>query len=337
MKERRESTLLEDEVIGSPLWATLVGALVAAIAVAAFFVFVQSGEAAPQAATDKQSPYASSSPKITDGNAVPNGKYPFMAYVKLYRNGKIYQSCGGSLIDQDSVLTAAHCLINTTGAVVVVGRTDLRKKNRGQVIEASRPFIHPRYNGDEYDAGILKLRRPVKGIKAIKLASSKQNNLEKPGRKATVAGWGSTTARPACYPSFRSPVFPNRMREAQVPIVSDFRADQLYQDLSARSICRFRDLRFTYTPSLMVAAGGTGKDTCQGDSGGPLFVARAPDVNGDNDGKNGDGDNGASSAKYTQIGITSFGPGCGPERYPSAYTEVNASPIASFIKRAASQ
>ena len=93
------------------------------------------------------------SPMIVGGTALPNGKYPFVAYVKLYRNGKPYASCGGSLIDQDSVLTAAHCLENTTGAVVVVGRTDLRKKNWGQEIGASRPFIHPRYNGSGYDAG----------------------------------------------------------------------------------------------------------------------------------------------------------------------------------------
>jgi len=318
----------EDKAISGPLWATVVGASVAAImVVAAFFVFVQSGEAAPQAAADKQSPYASASPKIIDGKAVPNGKYPFMAYVQLYRKGKIYASCGGSLIDQDSVLTAAHCLINTTGAVVVVGRTDIRNRNRGQVIEASRPFIHPRYNGNGYDAGVLKLRRPVKGIKPIKLASSRQNYLEKPGRKATVAGWGSMTAQPWCRPPqwpTPSPVISKHMRQAQVPIVSDATAEQVFKD-----VCRFIGPSDPhYTPRLMVAAGGTGKDACQGDSGGPLFVARASD---------GDGKDGASSVRYIQIGITSFGLGCGVETLPGVYTEVNNPSIRSFIKSAASK
>jgi secreted trypsin-like serine protease len=319
----------EDKAISGPLWATVVGALVAAImVVAAFFVFVQSGEAAPHTA-DKQSPYASASPKIIDGKAVPNGKYPFMAYVKLYRNGKFYGSCAGSLIDQDSVLTAAHCLINTTGAVVVVGRTDLRKKNQGQVIGASRPFIHPRYNPktDEYDAGVLKLLRPVKGIKPVKLASSRQNYLEKPGRKATVAGWGSMTAQPRCRPPqwpTPSPVVSKHLRLAQVPILSDAKAEQVFKD-----VCRFIGPSDpNYTPRLMVAAGGTGKDACQGDSGGPLFVARASD---------GDGKNGASSVRYIQIGITSFGLGCGVEPLPGVYTEVNNPSIRSFIKSAASK
>src|SRR5215212_1055167 len=196
---------MEIVAIRDPFWATLVGALVSAMVVS-FFVFVQSGEAAPQAA-DEQPSSVFVSPMIVGGTAVPNDKYPFVAFVTLYRNGKPYASCGGSLIDQDSVLTAAHCLLNTTGAVVVVGRTDLRNKNRGQEIEASRPFIHPRYNGSGYDAGVLKLRRAVKGIKPIKLATAKQNKLEKPGRKLTVAGWGVT--------GFKS-TQPNRLRQARV-------------------------------------------------------------------------------------------------------------------------
>jgi secreted trypsin-like serine protease len=212
---------------------------------------------------------------------------------------------------------------------VTVGRTVLNSK-QGQVRRVSRIFPHPKYRGHftswNYDAAVLELSRPVLAIAPIKLATAKQNDLERPGLNATVAGWGSTTARPACKPSDVPPAYPNRMREAQVPIVSDARAEQVYQDICPASGL----LRSKYTPPLMVAAGGTGKDTCQGDSGGPLFVARAPD-----DGDNGDDDNGGSSGKYTQIGITSFGPGCGPKGYPGAYTEVNASPIASFIKRAA--
>src|SRR5215208_7506943 len=200
-----------DKFIRNPLWATLVGALVAAMGVS-FFVFVQSGEAAPQAA-DEQTTYASVSPKIVGGTAVPNGKYPFMAYVELYGKGKSVWACGGTLIDRDSVLTAAHCLKNTTGAVVALGRTDLKEKNRGQVIEASRPFIHPHYEGSGYDAGVLKLKRAVKGIKPIKLATAKQNNLETPGRKLTVAGWGLT--------GFNGTHPTNRLRQAQVPVVSD--------------------------------------------------------------------------------------------------------------------
>jgi trypsin len=287
-----------DNFIRNPLWATLVGALVAAIVVS-FFVFVRSGEAAPQTA-DEQTPYASvslKSPMIVGGTAVPTGNYPFMAFVKLYRNGKRSGFCAGSLIDQDSALTAAHCLRDTTGAAVVVGRTDLRK-NRGQEIGASRPFIHPRYLGSGYDAGVLKLRRPVKGIKPIKLATAKQNNLETPGRKLTVAGWGLT--------GFKSTRPTNRLRQARVPVVSDRRAESSYDAVVEPP---------GYEPPLMIAAGNSSKENaCVGDSGGPLL----------------------DSGSRTQVGIVSRGYyKCGTARYPGVYTEVNNPNIRNFIVSAA--
>jgi trypsin len=256
---------------------------------------VHSGEAAPQAADERPSS-ASVSPMIVGGTAVPDREYPFVAFVTLYRNGKPDASCGGSLIDQNSVLTAAHCLLNTTGAVVVIGRTDLKNKNRGQEIGASRPFIHPRYNGKGYDAGVLKLSRAVKGIRPIKLATAKQNNLEKPGRKLTVAGWGLT--------GFKS-TQPNRLRQARVPVVSDRRAERSYDAVLGPS---------GYVPPLMIAAGNSKVNGCVGDSGGPLF----------------------DSGSRTQVGIVSGGYyKCGTARYPGVYTEVNNTNIRNFILAAA--
>src|SRR5829696_4854135 len=198
-----------DKFIRNPLWATLVGALVAAMVVSVV-VFVHSGEAAPQAA-DEQTPYASVSPKsplIVGGTAVPNGKYPFMAaLLDTRRAGDAFDElfCGGTLIDKDSVLTAAHCLVNPKPdkLQVVVGRTALNQ-NRGQLRSVSRRFIHPRYNGNGYDAAVLKLSRPVKSIKPIKLATAKQNNLEKPAHILTAAGWGVVKQRPALSTSCRS-------------------------------------------------------------------------------------------------------------------------------------
>jgi secreted trypsin-like serine protease len=306
------------KLIRNPLWSTLVGVLVAAM-VASFFVFVQSGEAAPYTA-DRQTP------KIVGGKGVPDGKYPFMvALLDKRTTGDAFQQqfCGGTLIDKDSVLTAAHCFFDRNGnldpqslkALKVVGQTVLATSQSEERSVKIR-FIHPNYNPNsaslDYDAAVLGLKKPVSGIPLIKLATAAQNNLEQAGLNATVAGWGSTVPRPACQPDNSQPQFPYRMREAKVPILSDSEADQLF-----RNICWFSGLRNAYTPTLMVAAGGTGIDACQGDSGGPLFIAEA------------------FSGKYTQIGIVSFGPGCGPEVYPNVYTEVNASPIASFIQRAA--
>jgi trypsin len=303
------------------LWATLVvGALVAAVMVgASFLVFVQSGEAVPQAA-DKQ-PSAPVSPMIVGGTEVPNGKYPFVALMDVdTRNGQHIISCGGSLIDQDSVLTAAHCIYfalpprtaahclyglplpKGLNLEVIVGRT-VRSSNQGQVRSWESIYCHPDYNprnNEAYDAAVINLGRAVKGIKPINLATSTHNNLESPGRKATVAGWGNTFANPPDPPG--QPSFPDRMHKAQVPIVSDARAKRVYgQD---------------YVPPVMISAGGNGADTCQGDSGGPLFTQ--------------------VSGKYTQIGITSWGKGCAAGK-PGVYAEVNNPSIRNFITNAAAK
>jgi secreted trypsin-like serine protease len=209
--------------------------------------------------------------------------------------------CGGTLIDKDSILTAAHCLVNPKPdkLEVVVGRTALNQ-NRGQLRSVSHRFIHPRYNGNGYgyDAAVLKLSRPVKGIKPIKLATARQNDLEKPGHILTAAGWGVVKQRPG-----PKDIFPFRMRKVSVPVVSDSRAKRANQS---------RGLK--YFPSLHVAAGKKGKSPCFGDSGGPLF----------------------DSGSRTQVGITSYGAGeCGRTRYPEVYTEVNSPGIGKWILRTA--
>src|SRR5215216_4879625 len=289
-----------DKYIRNPLWATLVRALVAAMVVS-FVVFVQSREAIPQTAGEQTS-YASVSPMIVGGTAVPNGKYPFMAaLLDKSRPGDAFDElfCGGTLIDKDSVLTAAHCLVNPKPdkLQVVIGRTAL-SQNRGQLRSVSRRFIDPRYNRNGYDAAVLKLSRPVKSIKPIKLATPKQNNLEEPAHILTAAGWGVVKQRPGPFD-----VRTFRMQEVSVPVVSDSRAKRAYQSQGLK-----------YLPSLQVAAGKKGNGACFGDSGGPLF----------------------DSGSGTQVGIRSHGAGrCGQAGYPAVYTEVNNPQIGRWILRAA--
>jgi secreted trypsin-like serine protease len=285
------------------LWATLVGALVAAMVVA-FFVFVQSGEAAPQAA-DKQ-PSASVSPMIVGGTEVSDGKYPFMAMLDFRSpKGEFLGFCAASLIDQDSVLTAAHCLVGLPKKFelrVVVGRT-VRSSTQGQVRDPKNGYVHPGYNPKNManDAAVINLRRAVSGITPIQLATSTQNNLESPGSKAMVAGWGNTFANPPDPPG--PPNNPDRMHQVQVPIYSDASAKQVYGKY--------------YVPQVMIPAGGkNGVGPCQGDSGGPLFAQ--------------------VSGTYTQIGITSWGGGCAVGK-PAIYTEVNNPSIRDFITNAATK
>jgi secreted trypsin-like serine protease len=275
-------------------WLSLLAAVVATLLF--LFVFQQSAE--PARAADE----GSTSTKVIGGTAVPDGKYKFLVALRNTNYGSTayqQQFCGGTLIDRDSVLTAAHCVYGESASPlrVTVGRTVL-DSNQGQTRSVSRIYIHRLYAphlDDAYDAAVLKLNKPVSGIAPIKIARSSQDFLETPGRNATVAGWGNTIAQPVGGDAGSS--FPERMREAQVPIVSDNQAASVYGS--------------AYFKSLMVASGKAGKDTCQGDSGGPVFAK--------------------ADGKFTQIGITSFGAGCGAGGYPGVYSEVNASSISNFI------
>lgn len=60
-----------------------------------------------------------------------------------------------------------------------------------------------------------------------------------------------------------------------------------------------------FTPNSMLCAFAPSKDACQGDSGGPLFLQ-------------------TGSNRFEQIGVTSFGIGCGKD-LPAIYTKVSTS------------
>lgn len=260
------------------------------------------GVAAP-AFADQEDKSGQPGEQIVGGTAVPDGKYPFMAALLDVRRGATplqQQFCGGALIDRSHVLTAAHCMVVPVGSLrVTVGSTVLNS-DQGQVRGVSRIFVHPLYDGSKnaaYDAAVLELAGPVQGIQPVKLPATGSNKLERPGTKVTIAGWGRT------YDGKATPLR-NRMREATLPLVSDANCEARYDTLADPTLRVF--------PSIMLCASKTNVDSCQGDSGGPLFKA----VRGG----------------FRQLGIVSFGFGCARPGFPGVYTEVNAPPIANFIK-----
>ena len=304
-----------------PRWLML--AVFAAVVVAKLAL---AGVASAQA-DDRSGPQ----PRVVGGTPVPNGKYPFMASLQADVSGAPLPDIfgGGTLIDADSVLTGGHnveFIGNTTDqdtlsfreVRVVVGPTVL-SSGQGQVrriASLSDISIHPRLNLNRsfaYDVAVIDLARPVRGIRPIELAAVGSDAHEEPGRRATVAGWGSTLAAPPDDPE--PPVqYPDRMREARVPIVSDQQCARAYNAPGIPPEPRV-------FPELMVCAGAEGVDACFGDSGGPMFVTA---------------DGGSGQMRRRQIGVTSFGLGCAAEGFPGVYTEVSAPSIGRFIRSAAS-
>ena len=149
-------------------------------------------------------------PKIVDGNfAVPNSR-PWLVSLRFNVNGKAIHSCGGSLIKENYVLTAAHCVepvTNINDLTVVVGLHCTNSYSNSQVYQTEKMIIHPAYAGASgfilgSDIALIKLKTAVKlsaTVSLINLPSA--NDVNKViGQTVLVAGWGSLSSTFATEP-----------------------------------------------------------------------------------------------------------------------------------------
>lgn len=163
-----------------------------------------------------------------------------------------FQFCGGTLVDDNKVLTAAHCLTDKEPAdlVVVAGRED-KDSDAGVVAPVRAIWTHPDYQNvrSGSDVAVLTLgqRLPYENLP---VAGAEDTDAYQAGQPGLVLGWGRTAMD---GPSSRF------LLKATVPLVADADCTTSYS---------------AYQPASMVCAGVPegGVDSCQGDSGGPLIV-----------------------------------------------------------------
>lgn len=197
-------------------------------------------------------------PKIIGGTDAKPGEFPYQ--VSLMISSQYSQSpgidrhfCGGSIIGDQWVLTAAHCTVDMIGTSkyysVGAGGIDL---NKLEEYEVDGTWVHPMYDGEsfDYDFAILHVRTPFFDP-AIGVADKSDNQYINVGNPATITGWGVDD----------SGNIQQILKKADVKVISrnDCNDTDSYQGaVTARMIC------------LGLPAGG--KDTCQGDSGGPAVT-----------------------------------------------------------------
>ncbi|XP_039908845.1 granzyme-like protein 1 [Simochromis diagramma] len=189
------------------------------------------------------------------GSEIINGKKvdeKFMQYMASVQNNKIH-TCGGFLVSEDFVMTAAHCAVKKLKSLsVVLGTHDLKKENKKMRYGVKMMCRHPAFkevaNGN--DIMLLKLSKKVslgnkKAIKLIPLPIRKLNLKEK--KICSVAGWGAIKTSGNSV---------NELQVLDVPIINKDECQKVWGQIPKNVIC---------------AGGYKAKSgICQGDSGGPL-------------------------------------------------------------------
>ncbi len=230
--------------------------------------------------------------RIVGGQNANIADYPWQVAITTSTGS---QFCGGSVINEYWIVTAAHCLGHYSNIRIRAGVTDKRSTS-GQDRVVAQEIPHPQYHASTHrnDIALLKLSSPLdlsgSNVKAIPIVTAEHasEGIQDPGTLATITGWGATSEGGSAA---------NILQVAQVPVVSN--ADAM--NTGAYNQGQITD--------DMICAGYLGQggiDACQGDSGGP-FVVPAED----------------SPIGFRLAGATSWGIGCARPNYPGIYARVS--------------
>ncbi|KAK9513611.1 hypothetical protein VZT92_027130 [Zoarces viviparus] len=225
-------------------------------------------------------PQVSGYNKIVNGQNAVSGSWPWQVSLQ---DGSGFHFCGGSLINQYWVVTAAHCRVSSRSHRVILGEHD-RQSNVEQIQVKSiyRAITHPYYNAQNFnnDITLLKLSSPVQmssRVSPVCLASSSSNIPA--GTTCVTTGWGKTGQTSS----------PRYLQQTALPLLTPNQCKQYWG--------------YNKISDAMICAGASGVSSCQGDSGGPLVCE--------------------NSGAWSLVGIVSWGTSNCNVRTPAVYARVS--------------
>ncbi|XP_047635953.1 prostasin isoform X1 [Phacochoerus africanus] len=229
--------------------------------------------------------------RITGGSNSDPGQWPWQ--VSINYNGD--HVCGGSLVSDQWVLSAAHCFPrdhSTSGYEVKLGAHQLDSYSSSMTVRTVAQVVsHPSYlqEGSQGDIALLQLNSPVTFSRYIWPICLPAANASFPnGLQCSVTGWGHVA------PSV-SLQRPRTLQQLEVPLISRETCNCLY-NIDAKP----DEPHFIQQDMLCAGYVKGGKDACQGDSGGPLSCP--------------------AGGHWYLAGIVSWGDACGAPNRPGVYT-----------------
>nr|XP_027223709.1 chymotrypsinogen A-like isoform X2 [Penaeus vannamei] len=241
--------------------------------------------------------------RIVGGKESIPGAWPWQVSLQLIhpRWGRIGHWCGGVLVDERWVVTAAHCINNKafsftqTAAVwqVVLGENDRSElSGHESVLGVVTVVTHDDFNDYQNDIAMLKLREDAvfsDYVQPICLpdVDAGLDNETFLGIKCVATGWGMRV---------HGARLENRLKEVWVPVVNNSHCFKIYGMMHSIDVKDYHVCAgFTHS------SGGQG--TCVGDSGGPLQCNMR-------------------DGRWYLAGVTSFGSGCAKPGFPDVYTRI---------------
>ncbi|KFO32101.1 Cathepsin G [Fukomys damarensis] len=186
--------------------------------------------------------------KIIGGREARPHSHPYMAFLQI-QTPRGRSSCGGFLVREDFVMTAAHCwgrVINVT-----LGAHNIQRLERTQQrVSVRRAIPHPGYDQQTIlnDIMLLQLRNRVRRNRVVRpVALPNAGEKLRTGALCTVAGWGRVSLDRRT----------DRLQEVQLSVQSDRK-------------CTSRFSVYNSQTEICVGDPRQRKVAFKGDSGGPL-------------------------------------------------------------------